>query len=119
MTGAELFFTKDRLQQLINELQARSYRVIGPIVDQDAIVYGELRQISDLPRGWTDEQSPGTYRLKKRNDDSWFGFSVGPHSWKAYLFPSRETLLSARKTEAGWEFVSQSEDTTKYAFIGV
>lgn len=119
MAGAELFFTKDRLQQLIDELRKRSYRVIGPTIDQDAIVYDEICQVSDFPRGWSDEQSPGAYRLKKRTDDSWFGFSVGPHSWKAYLFPSRSTLLSAKKTEAGWEFVSQPEDTTKYAFIGV
>ncbi len=36
------------------------YRVIGPTVSQEAIIYDEVRVVDDLPRGWTDEQSGGT-----------------------------------------------------------
>jgi sulfhydrogenase subunit beta (sulfur reductase) len=110
---------KQQLQQVIDELNARSYVVVGPTIDQAAIVYDELHSVDQLPRGWTDEQAPGQYRLRQRDDDAWFGFVVGPHSWKKYLFPPRATLLAAEKTNAGWAFVPRAEDTTKYAFLGV
>lgn len=113
------FFPKAELQSLIDELRRRGYEVVGPTVEQEAIVYAEIVSVSQLPQGWTDEQSPGSYRLKKREDDAWFGYVVGPHSWKKYLFPPRLTLLSARQTERGWEFVTQAQEPKKYACLGV
>jgi sulfhydrogenase subunit beta (sulfur reductase) len=35
----------------------------------------------------TDEQDGGKYRLRKRPDGALFGYAVGPHSWKKFLFP--------------------------------
>ena len=119
MTDAELFFSKDRLQHLFQELRSRDYRVVGPKIDQEAIVYSEISSVDELPRGWTDEQGPGHYRLKPRDDEAWFGFSVGPQSWKAYLFPPKSTLLTCQKTKSGWEFTHAPEDNVKYAFVGV
>lgn len=113
------FFPKSELQSLIDELRRRGYEVVGPTVEQEAIVYAEISSVSQLPQGWTDEQSPGSYRLKKREDDAWFGYVVGPHSWKKYLFPPRLTLLSAQQTERGWEFVTQALEPKKYACLGV
>lgn len=114
-----LFFDKPQLQLLLDELQRRGYTVVGPTIDQEAIVYSELQSVDRLPRGWTDEQAPGMYRLKTRDDDAWFGFVVGPHSWKKYLFPPKATLLSAEKTDRGWEFIPRSADSTRYALLGV
>jgi sulfhydrogenase subunit beta (sulfur reductase) len=114
-----LFIPKPHLQLLLNELRRREYSVVGPTVEQEAIVYGEIQSVAQLPRGWTDEQSPGHYRLKKRDDDAWFGFVVGPHSWKEYLFPPKTTLLSAEKTGSGWQFIPRAADTTKFALLGV
>ena len=118
-TVSPLFFHKPRLQSLLDELRRRKYSVVGPTVDQEAIVYSELQSIEQLPQGWTDEQAPGHYRLKRRDDEAWFGFVVGPHSWKKYLFPPKTTLLSAEKTESGWQFIPRSADTTKFALLGV
>ena len=67
----------------------------------------------------TDEQSPGKYRLKQRDDDALFGYVVGPHSWKQYLFPPRATLAEANQTDAGWQFQTVEDDPPKYAFLGV
>ena len=67
--------------------RARLSRCIGPTVRDDAIVYDEIEAIDDLPRGWTDEQDGGHYRLKRRDDDALFGYAVGPHSWKRFLHP--------------------------------
>lgn len=116
---ADWFFEKTELQKLLERLWNRQYRVLGPIIDQDAIVYDELRSIDQLPRGWTDDQHPGQYRLKRRTDDAWFGYNVGPHSWKKYLFPPKAVLLTAQKTEHGWAFLPPALDAGKMAFIGV
>jgi formate hydrogenlyase subunit 6/NADH:ubiquinone oxidoreductase subunit I len=114
-----LFFDKSKLQSLLDELRYRGYCVVGPTVDQEAIVYSEICSTAQLPQGWTDEQAPGHYRLQRRSDDAWFGFVVGPHSWKKYLFPPKSTLLSAQKTESGWSFIPMAADSTSYALLGV
>ncbi|WP_010585294.1 sulfite reductase subunit A [Schlesneria paludicola] len=119
MTPTPRFVARKDLQRLIVELQTRDYHVIGPTIDQDAIVYDEVTSVEQLPQGWTDEQAPGHYRLKQRDDGAWFGYAVGPHCWKKYLFPPKATLLSAEKTEQGWAFIPHAADTTKYAFLGV
>jgi ferredoxin len=113
------FFPKGELQALIDELRRRGYEVVGPTIDQEAIIYGEIRSAAQLPRGWTDEQSPGSYRLKRRDDEAWFGYVVGPHSCKKYLFPPRTTLLTAQPTDQGWAFLPAPADATKRALLGV
>jgi len=110
---------KTEFQALIAHLQSGGYAVIGPTLDQDAIVYGPIHHVGQLPRGWTDEQAPGSYRLRRRDDDAWFGYTVGPHSWKQELFPPRTTLLTATPTETGWAFLPADLDTTPRALLGV
>src|SRR5262249_16164258 len=88
-------------------------------IDQGAIVYGEVRSVEDLPRGWTDVQEPGRYRLEQRQDDVWFGYVVGPHSWKRYLFPPLATVALADRHESGWEMRPPDEPAPQYAFLGV
>lgn len=114
-----LYFPRSALQLLINQLRNEGYCVVGPTIDQEAIVYSELHSIDQLPQGWTEEQSPGHYRLKARDDDRWFGFNVGPHSCKKFLFPPRETILSAELVDKTWEFRRAAPDSTRYALLGV
>lgn len=113
------FFRKEELQSLIAELVRRDYQVVGPTIDQEAIVYGEISSIDQLPLGWTDEQAPGSYRLSHRDDGAYFGYVVGPHSWKKYLFPPRTTLLTAQKTQKGWAFLPPHLEEKKRALLGV
>lgn len=82
-------------------------------------MYDEIEGVSDLPIGWTDEQEAALYRIKKRTDDAHFGYVVGPHSWKKFLFPPRVKLWSARKTEAGFQVETEPEEIQPMAFIGV
>ena len=91
----------DALQQLVEALIRRGYRVVGPFVDQQAIVYGELTSADELPVGWTEVQEAATYRLERRADDARFGFAVGPHSWKQFLFPPRVAQFRAERSENG------------------
>ncbi|MBL4883538.1 MAG: 4Fe-4S dicluster domain-containing protein [Planctomycetaceae bacterium] len=110
---------KQGLQDLILALKTAGYLVIGPKIDQEAIVYDEIESIEDLPRGWTDLQAPGQYRLKKRDDDAYFGYVVGPRSLKQYLYPPRQLVATATRDGQRWEFEAIENVDEKYAFIGV
>ena len=109
----------EHFQHLLAALQSRGYQVVGPTVRDNAIVYDAITSVSDLPIGYTDEQDGGTYRLKKRADKAMFGYAVGPHSWKKFLHPPVIRLWQARRKENGFQVVSEQQDETKLAFIGV
>jgi sulfhydrogenase subunit beta (sulfur reductase) len=109
----------DRLGDLFQALQQRGYCCVGPTLRDGAIVYAELEGAGDLPRGWTDEQAPGHYRVKRRDDDAFFGYVVGPHSWKKYLFPPERRIWKLRQTDGAFERVDEPAETPRYAFIGV
>jgi ferredoxin len=112
------FLPRERFQELIDLLLAGGYTVLGPRIDQGAIIYDEIRHVDDLPRGMTDCQEAGRYRLTKRSDESYFGYVVGPHSWKKYLFPSVTRVASAVRTDRHWTMETTKEQPPKYAFLG-
>ncbi len=109
----------EALDDLIVALRRRGFRVLGPTVRDGAIVYDELDGAAELPVGWTDKQEPGSYRLERRDDEARFGYAVGPHSWKRFLFPSRVTLWRARAENGGRTIEEEPPDDTPLAFIGV
>jgi formate hydrogenlyase subunit 6/NADH:ubiquinone oxidoreductase subunit I len=113
------FLEKNALQALFDALHEDGYRIVGPTVSQEAIVYDEIGSVADLPRGWTDAQEPGRYRLQRRSDELLFGYVVGPHSWKKYLFPPLATVATADRTEAGWTLAAPADSAPRYAFLGV
>jgi sulfhydrogenase subunit beta (sulfur reductase) len=83
------------LSLLIDALREAGYRVVGPTVRDGAIVLDEIASAEDLPRSVTEDQEAATYRLEPRDDGAYFGWSVGPHSWKGELMPSRVRLWRA------------------------
>lgn len=114
-----LFLARSQLNQLIRTLADDGYQVVGPTIDQEAIVYGDIASADDLPVGWTDIQEPGKYRLQRRDDDAYFGYVVGPHSWKKYLFPPVTLVASADRTTTGWQMSTPETEPPRYAFLGV
>ena len=110
---------RDHLQGLFDALKARGYQVLGPTLRDGAIVYDELNSADELPVGWTDEQNGGTYRLKKRNDRACFGYVVGPHSWKRFLYPPAVRLWQATRNGKGFQILEDKPAKKKMAFIGV
>jgi ferredoxin len=120
------------LDAIIQRLKQRGFIVIGPTIKDGAIVYNEVSGHKDLPAGWTDEHNAGSYRLLKREDGAFFGYVVGPQSWKKYLFPPTLTLFTVRRNGKGLEIgdgnnpkprdgrQEQSKaQTPKYAFLGI
>ncbi|MDW8468554.1 MAG: 4Fe-4S dicluster domain-containing protein [Burkholderiales bacterium] len=93
--------------------------MLGPTVREGAIAYDEIASESDLPAGWTDEQAPGRYRLRRRADAALFGYAVGPHSWKRFLHPPRERLWRLRKNGDRIEAIAEPESAPREAFLGV
>ncbi len=104
---------------LLAALRSRGYELIGPTVRDGAIVYDHIDSSTDLPCGVTDEQTAGHYRLKPRHDNALFGYSVGPHSWKQFLFPPSTRLWSAQRSPSEMTIDSTAEPAPKRALIGV
>ncbi len=108
------------LDDLLDGLDRRGYTVVGPTVAGGAIAYDEVSSTADLPRGWTDEQGAGRYRLTRRDDEALFGYAVGPHSWKRYLLPATHTVWSAERTaDGGMRVLDDPTPVPRYAFVGV
>lgn len=117
--GDRLVMERPAFPEFLSSIRAAGYRVVGPTVRDGAIVYGDVSEESDLPIGWTDHQSPGSYRLERRADSALFGYTVGPQSWKKYLFPARERLWTARRSEEGFRAVPEPTGGPPIAFLGV
>ena len=111
--------TVEGLQALLRAIRAGGYRAIGPTVQNQAIVYDDIESVDDLPRGWTDEQDGGRYRLARRDDDALFGYSVGPQSWKKYLHAPKLRLWTAERDGENASVTPEAPPTDRLALIGV
>lgn len=93
--------------------------MIGPRVQDGAIVYGEVRQASELPQGWHDVQQPGSYRLMHDDSPRCFAWANGPQAIKPHLFAPHEPLWRASKTEQGMRMEAVMPESRSLAFIGI
>ncbi|CAA7613555.1 4Fe-4S dicluster domain-containing protein [Magnetospirillum sp. UT-4] len=117
--SAATVFDLDGLAALVTALKSKGYRVIGPRVADDAVVYDDIDDVRDLPAGIGDEQAGGRYRLRKRGDSAVFGYTVSPQGWKRHLFPPRQKLFAARRSATGFEVLPPDPAPPPFAFIGV
>ena len=117
-TGATFVIDSAGLERILAALLAQGYELLGPAVRDGAIVYDPITRIEELPRGWTDRQEAGTYRLERRADTALFGYAVGPHSWKRFLHPPVERLWQMRR-QGDSLTVEQRTEARKFAFLGV
>ncbi|MBF6076715.1 4Fe-4S dicluster domain-containing protein [Nocardia beijingensis] len=104
------------LDRLVDVLQQRGYRVIGPQVRDNAIVLDELDSGKRLPAGWGVETAPGRYRLHRRDDAAVFAHSAGPGSWKQFLHPPRRKIA---QFGPDLEPEPVEESPVRSAFLGV
>ena len=107
-------------ESLFDALHKGGYTVIGPTVRDGAIVFDVITGIADLPRGWTDRQSPGSYALERLESPAFFHYNIGPVSWKKFLFPPRVKLFTAVRTGKGFEVENGGgEEGPMLAFVGI
>ena len=107
------------LESLIAALHRRGYEVIGPSIKDAAICYMPIRGIDDLPAGWTAEQQPASYRLKRRQDSAMFGYAVGANSLKSFLHPAEMKVFTAERDNGAFHILPNLPPAPRYAFLGV
>ncbi|HYH37908.1 MAG TPA: 4Fe-4S dicluster domain-containing protein [Azospirillum sp.] len=118
--GHRLVVGRDGLDALIAALHGEGYTVIGPRVRDGAIAYEPVASTADLPIGVIDEQDGGRYRLGSGPEETLFGYTVGPHTWKRALYPPRQSLwTAARDAEKGFTVEKPDDTPPRQAFLGV
>ena len=109
----------DQLGKLIEALVRKGYEVLGPTVRDEAIIYDNVQSVADLPSGLTDEQEPGRYHLRRRDDKALFGYSVGPQSWKKYMHLAEVRLWSAERQDGTFRILNnEGKPERPRAFLG-
>jgi len=116
--GKDLTIEAKHLGQVLTAIAKQGYELVGPTVREGAIVYDRLNSVDDLPRGWTDEQSPGKYRLNRRKDQAFFGYNSGPHTWKRFLHSPLQCLWKCKKNGNAFQIIEETPEARKCAFIG-
>jgi ferredoxin len=116
--GEKIVIAKRELQSVFDALDNTGYSLVGPTLSGEAIIHDQIETIDDLPIGWTTEVGPAEYRLKKRDDEQFFSYTTGPHSWKRFLYPPRVKLFSASRNGKRHQITSNQEPTPAFAFIG-
>ena len=61
--GSTIALPKAGLEKLLANLLKMGYRVLGPQIQDGAIVYKPLNNIAELPKGYISEQDAAYYRL--------------------------------------------------------
>lgn len=114
-----LVIDKKSFKLLLLKLQQLNYQLIGPTLNNGAIIYDKIESDSSLPIGWTDEQSAGIYRLIKRNDQAYFGYNSTPQSWKRFLHSPKSKFLQLKKIKNKITLTEENPRLPKLAFVGV
>jgi ferredoxin len=113
------FLETSAVDALVLALRGRGYRPLGPKLRDGTVVYDEIESAADLPVGWKDEQSPGSYRMIRRDDGALFGFVPGAQSWKQFLFPPESTLFRVDLRPGSVSIREDRPEDGHQAFVGV
>lgn len=116
--GTRVLISRDRFAALLRALRDDGHDLVGPTARDGAIVLDRIDGIDDLPEGLGDEQAPGRYRLRRRDDHALFGYAVGPHSYKREFLVPRVRLFRIRKSAAGPVIDPEPLPDRKIALIG-
>ncbi len=118
--GATVALPKPALENLLGNLLRMGYRVLGPQIQDDVIVYKPLATTRDLPKGYVSQQDDATYRLVYTGHSRYFDATPGAQSWKQFFFPPQTELVGYTRQEDGrWQLDEQASDLTPLALFGV
>jgi sulfhydrogenase subunit beta (sulfur reductase) len=110
--------------EFLQTLAGQGYQVLGPKIENSALVYTGIASDADLPIGWGDEQDGGRFRLGRARPEALFDFSVGQHSWKQFLLLPKLRLWQAQAGDERFHAFrllpqSQQSPSAPSAFVGV
>ncbi|MEJ5366387.1 MAG: 4Fe-4S dicluster domain-containing protein [Desulfosoma sp.] len=111
---------KEDLGRIFENLKA-AFRVIGPVLEGDVVVLGELDDLARMPSGRRDRQGPGMYRLGDVTDSKIFSFSIGPDSFKRFLHPPLREEYTFKKSKKRLQIqaIPPSGHDMRTAFFGM
>ncbi|MBP9708914.1 MAG: 4Fe-4S dicluster domain-containing protein [Oligoflexales bacterium] len=114
-------FDKSEFNRLVELLLQTFSKVFAPQIKDGAIVYEQLEAVDQLPRGVTDEQAAGSYKLIPSFTDMHFSYAVGPDSPKKFFFKAQQKLWAVEKKPDGRMPQLQVEHQTQenFALIGL
>ncbi len=110
--------TREQLAALLDALRGDGYQLVGPTLRSGTIVLDDIVGLGDLPAGWTDDQSPGVYRARRRDDEALFGYAVGPHAWKREFFAPSVVLWKARRKDGSFVALESARNARRLALVG-
>ena len=118
--GSKVAIPKVALENLIYNLKRMGHQVIGPQIQNEAVVYKPLKSIGDLPKGYISQQDAGFYRLVYTGHQRFFDVTPGADSWKQFFFPPQTELMHYKRQENGhWRIEEKHPHLTPIAFFGV
>ncbi len=118
--GSTVALPKAGLEKLFANLDRMGYHILGPQIQDDAIVYKPLKSVRDLPKGYISQQDNASYRLVYTGHARYFDATPGAQSWKQFFFPSQTELASYARDENGhWQIDERIPDLTPLALFGV
>jgi len=105
--GSKLLISQEGLKRLMAALSALG-DLIGPKAIGGVLTYARISGPEDMPRGMTDEQSAGRYRLLPSGREAYFDFTLGAQGWKSFFSPPSVELFSVTNGADGYT-ITQSE----------
>lgn len=110
--------SQDGLERLLQLLKGQGYSLFGPRVRGEAITHDAIDGVRDLPRGMTEEQSAGRYRLSASGGPELFGFASTAQGFKRIFHPPEQTLFALRRAKDGPKIVPGDPGARPVALIG-
>lgn len=118
--GSTVALPKAALEKLVANLHRMGYLVLGPQIQDGAIVYKPLDSARELPKGYTSQQDAASYHLVYTGHQRYFDVTPGAQSWKQFFFPPQTELASYKREENGrWQIEERTIDLTPLALFGV
>ena len=113
------FLPRPGLDTLIAAINDEGYTLLGPKMVDGVVTLHPLTSAEELPRGVTDEQDGGAYRLRDGDPELCFQYVVGADGPKRYLLPPELRLFSLRAMPDYFALEESAPAPPKLAFLGI